>query len=123
MTVVGGLIAESMRVGSTLQDVPLTVTKITRADLGDVAAGQPVTWTLIDFEASDEDAERLAATLERVLEHDGGWYCDFRNADTTWVVFSGRTFRYRRGSATGRAAAVEYGRTVGVPEAQLDWPV
>jgi hypothetical protein len=36
-------------------------------------------------------------------------------------VFAGKIFRYRRGDQTGRAAAVEYGRTVGVPDHQLDW--
>jgi hypothetical protein len=31
-------------------------------------------------------------------------------------------FRYRRDDPSGRLAAVEYGRRVGVPEQQLDWP-
>jgi hypothetical protein len=123
MTLAGRLIAESLRVGSVLEDITLTVTKISRADLGAVEAGQPRTWTFVDFEAADEDAERLAVALERVLERVGGWYCDFRNDDETFVVFAGRTLRYRRGDESGRIAAVEYGRSVGVPEAQLDWPV
>jgi hypothetical protein len=38
------------------------------------------------------------------------------------VVFAGRHFRYGRGDQAGRAEAVEYGKTVGVPEHQLDWP-
>jgi hypothetical protein len=122
MTLAGGLIAESLRVGSVLDGIALTVTKISRADLGDVEAGQPRTWTFVDFEAADEDADRLASGLERVLERAGGWYCDFRNDDETFVVFAGRTFRYPRGDDPGRRAAVEYGRSVGVPEAQLDWP-
>ncbi|MDP9335746.1 MAG: hypothetical protein M3Q30_20905 [Actinomycetota bacterium] len=122
MALAGALIAESLRVGGVLEGITLSVTKISRADLGDVDAGQPRTWTFVDFEAADEDADRLASSLERVLEHVGGWYCDFRNDDETFVVFAGRTFRYPRGDETGRGAAVEYGRSVGVPEAQLDWP-
>lgn len=114
MTLAGALIAESLRVGSVLEGITLTVTKISRADLGDVDAGQPRTWTFVDFEAADEDAELLANALERVLERVGGWYCDFRNDDATFVVFAGRTFRYPRGEVSGRAAAVEYGRSVGV---------
>ena len=31
-------------------------------------------------------------------------------------------FRYPRGDRAARAQAEEYGRSVGVPEAQLDWP-
>jgi hypothetical protein len=30
-------------------------------------------------------------------------------------------FRYRSGDGGGRAEAAAYGRSVGVPEAQLDW--
>jgi hypothetical protein len=40
-----------------------------------------------------------------------------------FVVFPGRVFRYLRGDAAGRTEAQAHGRTVGVPEPQLDWPV
>jgi hypothetical protein len=39
-----------------------------------------------------------------------------------FVVFPGRFFRYPRGDKAGRAQAQSYGRSFGVPEAQLDWP-
>jgi hypothetical protein len=122
MPIAGGLVAESLRIGSVVEGTPLTVTRISRADVGDVDAGQPLTWTFLDFEADDEYAESLAELLSDVLDATCGWYCDFRNADTTFVVFSGRVFRYPRGDQAGRAAAEEYGRAVGVPQAQLDWP-
>jgi hypothetical protein len=123
MSIVGGLIAESLRVGGVLDGVKLTVTRVSRADSGDVGAGQPATWTFIDFEAADADAVRLASALEDVLERRGGWYCDFHSPTETFVVFAGRTFRYPRRDEAGRAAAAAYARSVGVPEAQLDWPV
>jgi hypothetical protein len=119
---VGGLIAESLHVGSVLEGVTLRVTRISRADVGDLDAGQPLTWTFLDFEAADEEAERLARTLEGVLERNGGWYCDFRTDAESFVVFADRTFRYPRGDTVGRAAAADHARSVGVPEAQLDWP-
>jgi hypothetical protein len=122
MPIAGGLISESLRIGSVLEGVPLTVTRIWRADVGDVDAGQPLAWTFLDFEADDECAEPLAALLSDVLDPTCGWYCDFRNADTTFVVYSGQIFRYPRGDRTGRVAAEDHGRAVGVPESQLDWP-
>jgi len=122
MPVAGALIAESLRIGSVMEGVPLTATKISRADVGDIDAGQPRTWTFVHFEAADECADALAELLSRVLDGVGGWYCDFRDAETTFVVFAGRIFRYPRGDQSGRAAAEEYGRTRGVPESQLDWP-
>jgi hypothetical protein len=122
MTLAGGLIAESLRIGAVMEDVVLTVRKISRADVGDVDAGQPLTWTFIDFEAADADAERLAEMLSRSLELKCGWYCDFRTADETFVVFADHIFRYNRGDLAGRAAAEQHGRSAGVPESQLDWP-
>ena len=121
MPIAGGLIAESLRVDAVL-DVPLSVTRISRADGGDVDAGQPRTWTFIDFEVADADLELLVGALERALESRGGWYCDFRTAAETFIVFAGRSFRYPRRDIGGRAAAADYARSVGVPEAQLDWP-
>jgi hypothetical protein len=36
-------------------------------------------------------------------------------------VFPGKIIRHARGHAAGRAEAVAYARTIGVPETQLDW--
>jgi hypothetical protein len=123
MTMTGTLIAESLRVGAEIDGVSLTTTKVARSRVGDVEAGQPPVWTILEFEVADNEAERLMAVLEATLQAEGGWYCDFSSDDETVVVFAGRNFRYRRGDAGGRATAIEYGRAVGVPETQLDWPV
>jgi len=52
----------------------------------------------------------------------GKWYAGYATATTKYVVFAGRIFRYQRGDQAARAQAIAYARTVGVPEAQLDWP-
>ena len=52
---------------------------------------------------------------------DGGWYADFTSSDHHVVVFAGRVFRYRRGDAAAQAEARAYGRSLGVPDHQLDW--
>ena len=122
MSFAGCLIAESLRVGGVLDGIPFTVTKVSQADVGDVGAGQPRTWTFIEFEVADEDAERLSRSLERALQPTGGWYCDFRSDAETLVVFAGRSYRYPRGDIAGRSLAADHARSVGVPEAQLDWP-
>jgi hypothetical protein len=123
MVMVGTLIAESLRVGAVIEGIRLVTTKFARADVGDVSASQPLTWTFIEFEVAEDDAERLALALEHSLQRPGGWYCDFRSNDETFVVFAERTFRYPRGDRAGRAEATQFGRAVGVPEAQLDWPI
>jgi hypothetical protein len=122
VTASGVLIAESIAKERPLQGLNLHLRKVSRADAGDVKAGQPLTWTFIEFEVDDDLVADLADALSRSLETAGGWYCDFRTVEETFVVYAGRIFRYPRGNTEGRAEAEAYGRSVGVPEAQLDWP-
>jgi hypothetical protein len=121
MTVSGILIAESLLKDHPLEGVILKVGKISRGDVGDVAAGQPLTWTFIEFAVEDRDVPDLVGALSRSLDPEGGWYCDFRSVEETFVVFAGRVFRYPSEDQAGRAKAEAYGRSVGVPEGQLDW--
>jgi hypothetical protein len=114
----GALIAESLRVGTELQGIPLTVTKVSRIRVED----EPELWTLIYFDVAAARAEDLAQVVSHVLERDGGWYCDFRSNDEVFVVFCDRVFRYRRGDPATRSTVEDYARSVGVPESQLDWP-
>ena len=67
-------------------------------------------------------AEELADALAGVLDPAPGWYCDFRTKTETFVVRSGRVFRYRRRDNAGRERAVMFARSIGIPESQIDWP-
>jgi hypothetical protein len=118
----GALIAESLRPGATLEDLHLVVTRISRFRPAGTSSDQPDTWTLIEFEAPEATGDLLASVLAAALDAPG-WYADFRSPAESWVVFPRQVFHYRRGDATGRAEAVEHGRTLGIPEGQLDWPV
>jgi len=122
MSASGALIAESISKDSPFDGVDLQVHKICRRDVGDLSAGQPLTRTFIEFEVGDQVVTDLSEALSRSIDASGGWYCDLRTDEETLVVFAGRIFRYPRGEAEGRAEAEAYGRSVGVPEVQLDWP-
>jgi hypothetical protein len=87
-----------------------------------VTARQPAVWTFLEFEAEDDAADTLADSLARSLLADGGWYADFQAGGDHVVVFAGKVFRYHRDDRGGRAQATEYGKRVGVPDHQLDWP-
>jgi hypothetical protein len=117
----GALIAESIRPGSRLAGVPMTVREIRRYTLTEPGPDQPSTWTLLEFEAADAQAGPLATALAGCLLRDGGWYCDFHSDTDKYVVYADRVFHYRRDDEAGHAAAADYGRAVGVPERQLDW--
>ncbi len=118
----GALILESMRVGTRLDDLNLVVRSIYRFRPDGTMADQPVTWSVLEFEVSDGDAPQIAEAFRGVLSQPG-WYVDFRSPAETFVVFPGQVFRYPRGDTGGRASAQAHGRSVGVPERQLDWPV
>lgn len=117
----GVLIAESLRIGSELADIPLRLAKLSRIEAGTAAGGQPRHWTLLEFEAAETAAEPLAEALAACLAPTGGWYVNYSTSGEAFVVFAGQVFRYPRGDAAGRGEAEEYARSVGVPEAQLDW--
>lgn len=118
----GSLIMESLRAGTRLSDINLVVREIYRFRPGGTTPDQPDTWSVLEFEISDEDAPRVARSFAGALGGPG-WYTDFRSPAETFVVFPGRIFRYPRGDEPGRAEAQAHGRAAGVPEAQLDWPV
>ncbi len=118
----GTLLAESIRTGGVLDGLPLTVTRIFRLAAGDIGAGQPELWTFIEFEVPAPEAPELARAFAQVLDQSGGWYCNFSSDDETFVVFAERVFRYGRGDPIERQRVEAYARSVGVPEAQIDWP-
>ena len=121
MSYTGILLAESLRSDAVLEGVPLHVHRIRRANAGDTSAGQPLTWTFIEFEVPDASACRLAELLSTTLAS-GPWYCDFRNKHEIIVVFADRVFRYVRGDQRARSEAEAHASTVGVPVSQIDWP-
>jgi hypothetical protein len=116
----GGLIGESLRSGLNLDDVPLTVHRIERIAAPHPVGGQPGVWTLVTFTADEKCADVIAERFSASLDGPG-WYIDFHTETEVFVVFPNRVFRYARGDRAGRAAAADYGRAGGVPDAQLDW--
>jgi hypothetical protein len=119
----GQLIAESLKVGERFHLPGLRLLGATRVEPPEerLRADQPRRWTFIGFEMDDEMAPAVADALAGALDGDGGWYCNFSTADDAWVVYRGRVFRYPIGDPVGRAEAEAYGRSLGVPEPQLDW--
>jgi len=120
--VVGAIVCESLRPGTRLESPGLTMLTMSRYDLSEPGRDQPSRWTLIEFDGPEEIAERLARELSEILLVEGGWYANFSTSTEAFVVYASKIFRYDRETTSGREAALEYGRSVGVPEPQLDWP-
>lgn len=118
----GTLIAESLRVGTNLENLTLIIRKISRYRAQGTTPDQPDIWTTFDFEADEAAARELAEAFAGALDQPG-WYVNFQSPADSFVVFPGRIFRYPRGDKAGRADAQAYGRQLGIPDAQLDWTV
>ena len=119
----GTLIMESLRVGTNLEDLALTVRKISKYRAGGTTPVQPGIWTALDFEADEALAGDLAQAFAGALEDGPGWYVNFQSPTEAFVVFPGRIFRYPRGDTSGRADAQAHGRSLAIPDPQLDWTV
>jgi hypothetical protein len=120
MPFAGVLLAESLRTGAVIEGVPFLVRRVRRFEAGDPAAGQPRTWTFIEFVVADASAGLFADRAAAALAP-GPWYCDLHSDDEVVVVFADRVFRYARGDSRARRDVEAHARSVGVPEAQVDW--
>jgi hypothetical protein len=116
----GAILADSLRTGTALAGHDMHILQLSRYEVADAAEYQPRIWTLIEFEAPASADEALAADLAESLLAPG-WYVNWNSDAEATVVYPGKIFRYPRGDADGRRAAQEHGRSVGVPEPQLDW--
>ena len=74
----GTLIAESLRIGTVLADLRLTVRKISRYRAGGTTPDQPDIWTTLEFEAEEARAEELAQAFAAALDQPG-WYVNFES--------------------------------------------
>lgn len=116
----GAIILESLRVGTSLADVPLVVRKLSKYAASGTTTDKPSVWTVLEFEVDAVHAEALADALADSLQAPG-WYADFHDDQEIFVVFPQRVFRYRRGDQASRAEAQAFGRGLGIPESQLVW--
>ena len=116
----GGIICESLKPGTVLDGYEMKIVKWSRYEVADNTDAQPRTWTLIEFEAPEDDSDALAKRLSRDLASPG-WYANWNTASVSVVVFPDKIFRYKRGDKAGRKRAQKYGLDAGVPQPQLDW--
>jgi hypothetical protein len=120
-TVRGVLIGESLRLDSSLRNVSLRVSAVTRFRAPDEPAGGPPWWTFIEFEADGSEADHLSAKLAACLDDALPWYASFKSDTEMFVIFASRRFCYSLGDLAQKAEVEAYARNLGVPESQLDW--
>jgi hypothetical protein len=119
----GTILLESLRPDAKLTGFRFVVTEVSRGRPSlspqQVAAGIPSIWSAIEFQLEDDRAGELALALSEALSP--GWYANFSSNTEVVVVYRSRVFRYPRGDTQRRTEAQAYGRSIGVPDHQLDW--
>ncbi len=82
-------------------------------------------WILHTVEIEEEDADMWAEWLSRHIDnsHDHPWYADFKNDKFHYVIYPGKVFKIDRSDTGQNREAQEYGKSVGIPEYQLDWEI
>lgn len=114
----GLILAESLK-----DEQVLSLMHVVRREVWDVgpraADFQPTTWNAIFVEGEAGRIEEVAEALSRALIP--RWYANLSTADMEYVVFPGRIFTHLKGDRSSAAEAMEYGRSLGIPEHQLDW--
>lgn len=77
-------------------------------------------WILHDVLVAEDKAEKLAQYLDN-----GPWYIHLwqPGADEVTVIFKNRVFRLKYSDKSTWREAVEYGKSIGIPGEQLDFPI
>ena len=117
MKFVGLLLKESLIDESVLDAV--RIAKVETWNVDNAASFQPAVWTAVYFEGDERQADVIAEKLSRSLKP--AWYCNISTESHSYVIFPTKVFKYPRGDQPKRAEAQEYGRSLGIPDRQLDW--
>ncbi len=116
----GLIIKEGLQPDTNLEEFGLKIVKTKEWKVGKRAAEfQPKIWNAIYVEGAEKSIGSVADALARVLLPK--WYANFSDATTEYVVFQGKVFKHRKGDKEDAMEAMEYGRSLGLPDHQLDW--
>lgn len=120
----GVIIAESLEDSSVLDHIKIISTEVEPIEDGHQTPWLKQ-WTLHTVEISADQAEATAQAISQALdrEHGGSWYADFKNDQNHYIVFRGKVFQVDRTKPEQYKTVKEYGRTLGIPEAQLDFSI
>ena len=108
----GTIIQESLIDDRQLNDFEIVGFKVTDED------SQADRWHLFTVMASEENIKKLASNLKPEK-----WYAHFWSGDDVIAVFPNKTFNFKHSDKSTWKEAVEYGKSLGVPEEQLDFVI
>ena len=116
----GLIIKESLNNLLILEDKAIKVLRIERWEPAERAADfQPFSWNAIYIEGAEESMNQVANKISKsILDR---WYANLSDDSTEFVIFHNRIFKHKKGDREDAREAIEYGKSIGIPEHQLDW--
>ena len=116
----GLIVKESLKNFRILEDKDIKISRIEKWEVGERAADfQPANWTAIFIEGAEEIIEQVAEKISKAILN--RWYANLSDDMTEFVIFHNKIFKHKKGNKKGAKEAIEYGKSIGIPEHQLDW--
>ena len=103
----------------------LNLVKITRTKVEKVTEKHKTPWikqwTLHDVEIQENQADKIAKELSKVLDSKHNWYADFKNEGYHYIIFKNKVFKISRIDKKQYEDATKYGISLGIPSYQVDF--
>lgn len=80
-------------------------------------------WTLHTVIIPAPQVLEIASELSKNLDPEHSWYTNFDNGEDYFVIFRNAIFTWRKDDQDAIERVKRYGRQLGIPEYQLDFPV
>lgn len=106
----GTIVQESLTDDRILNELDIVGLKITDED------NPSNRWHLFTVLATEGEIKKLSNYLKPEK-----WYAHFWNGDNVIAIFPKRVFNFKHSDKSTWKEAVEYGKSIGIPEEQLDF--
>jgi len=122
MSYQGIVIAESLEDPKVLTDLRILKTTVEPVTAED-ATPWLTQWTMHTVEVSEDLVASVVERLSKAIDplHRASWYVDLKNVATHYIVFYHKVFRVDRSKPMEYEEVKRYGRSLGIPEKQLDF--
>ncbi len=113
----GLLLKESLEDDSFLDMIEITEKQVWNID--NAANYQPKVWTAIYFKGEEDRTDEISEKLSHSLKP--RWYANISVGNKEYVIFHKKIFKYNKGDKETKERAINYGKSLGIPDHQLDW--
>jgi hypothetical protein len=113
----GVIISESLEEPSLLNEFDVCKARISKQDELINDDGTRGRWHLYWVYATEKQIDSLSDQIKK------GWYAHFWKGEKLIAVFRGKKFDLQANDKSTWKETVEYGKSIGIPEEQLDFPI